>query len=289
MTSFGRGAATGPGYSISVSVRSVNHRFLQVGVRLPPELGELQDRLNDAVRQVVERGKVEVSVDVELSNQARFVVEINPAVVEGGLRSLRRLARRHRLEGKLSIDMVLRIPNAIQVRPRQFRADARFLKLLDRALAQALRSFSAMGVREGAALAADMRHQLESVGAQRLRIAAEAGGLRERYQERLRERLLRFNQGLELDEQRLLKEAAYLAERADISEELVRLESHLMQVERTLRAGGPQGKRLEFLIQELHREANTMADKTSSLGAAERVVEIKAAIERLREQVQNLE
>jgi len=289
MTSYGRATVAGPNYSITVSVRSVNHRFLQIGLRLPPELNEYQERLGEQVRQAAERGKIDVTVDLELSAGARYEVEVNQAVVEGALKGLRALGRRHRLSGTLSVDSLLRIPNAIVVRPRAFRADARLLKLLDRALAKALRSFNGMRVREGAALVADMNRQLKLIAAQRQRFAAEASGLRERYQARLRERLQKFNQGLELDEERLFKEAAYLAERCDISEELVRLESHLQQAERYLAEGGAQGKRLEFLIQELHRESNTIADKTTSLEVSERIVEVKAAIERLREQVQNLE
>ena len=289
MTSYGRASAAGPNYSITVSVRSVNHRFLQIGLRLPPELSECQERISEQVRRAVARGKVDVTVDLELSASARYEVEVNQAVVDGVLQGLRSLARRHRLGGELSADALLRVPNAIVVRPRALRADARFLKLLDRTVAAALRSFTAMRVREGAALLLDLRRQLKQIGAHRQKIAAEASGLRERYQERLRERLKRFNQGLELDEERLLKEAAYLAERADISEELVRLGSHLQQAERYLDEGGAQGKRLEFLIQELHRESNTIADKTSSLEVVARIVEVKAAVERMREQVQNLE
>ena len=288
MTGYGRASAQTPVGHVTVEMRSTNHRYLEVDPRLPNELASLQGRLTELVRRGVRRGRIEASIAVQLVrwDQRRVVFD------EGLLRryhdALVDLKARFGLKGGVTLEHLLALPQAVTVSEARLpieRLQGPVLQATEAALRELVRSRR----REGARLAADVRRQLAAIEAHvravKRRLPKAVAEQRRRLQGRLRE-LLGSGAGSSTSQ---LEQAAALAKDADIHEELVRLESHLAYVRQTLAGGALVGKRLDFIAQELMREANTMGAKVNDARAAQHVVDIKGCIEKIREQVQNLE
>jgi uncharacterized protein (TIGR00255 family) len=285
----GYGAASAPIRSgrVTVEVRSVNQRFLDVRVSAPREYGSWEESCREIVRQHVARGRVELFVGRVAPPSARWRVVLNVAGARDHAAAWRRLTRELGLRGALE-PALFRTPEIFQTVeiPGDVRGE---LPAATRALRRALTRLDAARRREGTHLAHDMRGRVA-------RLAAIAGTLRRRtagapaaLQARLVERMRALLDGAPVDPARIAQEAAHLAERTDVTEELVRLGSHLAALRDLLGTGGPIGKQIEFLLQEVHREINTVGSKVQSLEVTRLVVEAKGEVERLREQVQNVE
>lgn len=289
MTGYGQASWQGDGRRLSVEVRSVNQRFLDVKMSLPRECQAWEAELRDLVTGVAERGKVDVTIFRSGSSADDFTVEVNEPLARAACAGWRSLQKTLKLPGAVDIaTMMTRGSEFVRVIERKPEASAD-LPRVRKLLSAALKEFNRARDREGKALAADMLGRLKTLkrvhGVLRKRTAVLVPELQRRLQERLAQLLGKAV----VSEERLVQEAAMLAERSDVTEELVRLESHLTRLGDLLRQAGSVGKAIDFLIQEIHREVNTIASKSADLEVTNLTLEAKGEIEKLREQTQNVE
>jgi uncharacterized protein (TIGR00255 family) len=290
MTGFGRGSAQGDGYNVAVELKTVNNRFLDVHLRASTELSQVEATVRRRVGERLSRGRVDVNVSVERTSEVSY--ELNRPLIAGFIQAMREMQQEFGLAGEPDINVLARLPGAMQSARTNVSEEA--LKGVEQALAQALDELEAMREREGAALAAEMSSRLDEIERNLPVIESLSTGQVENYRGRVAKRIseLLARDGLEiveLDQGRLSQEVAYLADRSDITEETARLRSHVSQFRAALEETGDTGKRLDFLLQEFNREANTVLSKSTDLAIKEAALAIKAAVEKLREQVQNVE
>jgi uncharacterized protein (TIGR00255 family) len=288
MTGFGRGEAAFAGSAVRAEVRSVNARHLEVRARLPRELGALEARVREAAARHFRRGQVDVSVRLPRELEASAEVEIDAEVAGRYKTAADALARSLGLEGGLPLASLLALPGVARLRERELDPDALVLALLA-AVEAACADAAGMREREGAALERELRARLGGVLARAGAIEARSGEVARAQRERLAKRLAAAAPELELDARRLEQEVVFYVDRMDVTEELVRLRSHCEQFGAALAADGGVGRKLEFLLQEMLREVNTIGSKAADAPIAREVVELKAELEKLREQVQNVE
>lgn len=289
MTGFGRGAVTGKNFSVAVDLKTVNNRFLDIHLRLGSELSSLEAIIKRRISTRLSRGRVDTSITFERTGEVAY--ELNRPLIAGFISALRSMQQEFALSGEPDINVLARLPGAMQ--PMRDGIDEQMVAGIEQAIDEALDELEAMREREGEALGAEMRSRLDEIARHVPVIEAAASGLVEAYRSRLQKRiaelLARDGQSIEVDQGRLSQEVAYLADRSDISEEIARLKSHLMQFRETVDGGGEVGKRLDFLLQELNREANTVLSKSTDMTIKDAGLAIKAEVEKLREQVQNVE
>lgn len=289
MTGYGTASADAAGARVTVDVRGVNQRFLDVRVAAPREYAAFETELRDRVRAVAQRGRVEVTVTrTPVAGARRWAVGVRRELARAYVDAARDLARTLKLDARVTIADVLRLPDLFEVTERAVEPAAE-LPAVRRALGTALQAFDRERRREGATLARDMRARVaaldRSARAVERRVPEAAAGVRTA----LAERMARLAGPEGLDPARVAHEVALAAERGDVTEELVRLRSHLGALAAALRSAEPVGKRVEFLLQEIHRELNTTGSKSADLGIAELVLAARGEVEKLREQVQNVE
>jgi uncharacterized protein (TIGR00255 family) len=287
MTGFGQGSAEGDDFRVRVDIRSVNNRALDVHTRLPQELSSLEVTLKKQVQAAVKRGRVDLTVMVEQLRPAIF--EINRPLVSGYLSALSELKREFSLEGDPSLELIAKLPGALQVTQDSDSLDERLVTGTVAAVSQALTSLTEMRVVEGQELAAELNSRLENIERQMPTIENEAARLPAVYREKLMRRLQEIAAGAQVDETRVAQEAVMLADRSDISEEIARLKSHIVQLRDLIRSTEEAGKRLDFILQEMNREANTILSKSNDLAISDAAIVIKTEVEKLREQGQNVE
>ena len=289
MTGFGRGAVNSEGFNVAVEIKTVNNRYLDIHFRLPQELSPVETIIRRRVGTRLSRGRVDLSVNIESTNATTY--EINKPLLAGYAAAIKEIQREFDLPGEVDINALARVPGALA--PARETINEKGITALEQALDLALLNLEEMRESEGSALASEMRIRLAKIENEVPVIEAAAGGLvdnyRERLQKRIAELLSRGGQAIELDAGRLAQEVAYLADRSDITEELARLRSHLDQFRAALETEGEVGKRLDFLLQELNREANTVLSKSTEVSIKDAALMIKAEVEKLREQVQNVE
>jgi uncharacterized protein (TIGR00255 family) len=283
-------------WSIRVSVKSVNHRFLEVKLRIPDALEPYELRLRQAVREKVHRGHVDVHVNVEPGKSAP--AHVNRELLEAYLGVARDLQKHTEAKTELDLVALLRLPGVVgglgPALPETDEEQEALGRELENNLREALHKMDEMRLAEGRHLANEMRTRLTRITEQAEKARPLVNALQPMFTRRLASRLKELLSGVNVDAGRVAQEAALLAERSDISEELDRLRSHLLQFGKLVDAAGEVGKKLDFLLQEMHREANTMLSKTpgvesEALAVTGLALAIKAEIEKLREQVQNLE
>ena len=287
MTGFGQGRTEGDDFRIRVDIRSVNNRALDVHTRLPQELSSLEVTLKKQVQAAVKRGRVDVNISVEQLKPATF--EINRPLVSGYLTALAELKREFGLEGDPSLELIAKLPGALQVSQDSDSLDEKLVAGAVAALSQALVSLTEMRVVEGQGLAAELSSRLDNIERQMPVIENEAARLPAVYREKLMKRLQEVAAGAQVDETRIAQEAVMLADRSDISEEIARLKSHISQMRDLVRSTEEAGKRLDFILQEMNREANTILSKSNDLAISDAAIVIKTEVEKLREQGQNVE
>jgi uncharacterized protein (TIGR00255 family) len=273
--------------AISVETKSVNQRFLDLKLSLPKEYGAWEADVRKLVQERISRGRVELYVSREVSTNGRPRVEIDENLARAYVAEWRRLKRSLRLAGEVDLALLRGVPDLYHARETAA-APASERAALMRVVGKALRELEKSRLREGANLAADMRARVQSLEKLAVLMAERADvsrlDSRRRIEERLRE-LLAGN----VDEARLVQEAAFQVERSDVTEEIVRLRSHLSGLRDLIEADDAVGKRIDFLLQEIQREVNTVASKSSDLRLTQHAVEAKGEIEKIREQVQNVE
>jgi len=290
MTGFGRGTVAGEDFKVSVEIKTVNNRYLDIHLRLSQELSSLEMNIRKLISARLSRGRVDLNISFERS--ATTTYEINRPLVAGYINVLRDIQKEFNLAGDVDINSLTRLPGALTTARDDL--DERSVAGIESAIGKALDDLETMRVSEGAALAEEMRSRLANIEAAVPAIESAAAGLVDAYRQRLQKRIGELvNRGggpaVELDAGRLAQEVAYLADRSDISEELVRLRSHLEQFRMAIDSQGEVGKRLDFLLQELNREANTVLSKSTEVSIKDAGLAIKAEVEKLREQVQNVE
>lgn len=289
MTGYGRGTADGDDFSVSVDLKTVNNRFLDVHLRLSNELSSLEPSIKRQISSRLSRGRVDVNINLEKTAQTSY--ELNRPLIAGYVTALREMQSEFNIAGELDINLLARLPGALQ--PARDGLSEGMVAGIDKALAAALDELEQMRATEGEALRLEMSERIERIQTLVPTIEGAAAGLvdayRARLQKRIGELLSRNGQLVEIDPARLAQEVAYLSDRSDVSEEMVRLRSHLSQFRDALNSGGETGKMLDFLLQELNREANTTLSKSTDLAIKEAALAIKAEVEKLREQVQNVE
>jgi len=287
MTGFGSGRGGGAGEEIDAEVRSVNHKYCEVKVRLPRELAALEVELVRQVKERLARGGIEVTMRRGAVRRA-IAPRVDLELAADYARAFEEVRRRLGLTGEVSLDAVLGAEGVVTLEERTVDLDAARPGAAE-ALAKALAELTDMREREGAALARDLEGRLAVVESFVDRVSSLSPGSVEVYRDRLAERVQELSRGLAPDPMRLATEVALFADRVDVSEEVTRLRSHLAQMRDLLSGGEPAGRKMDFLVQEMHREVNTIGSKSQSAEIAASVVSLKAEVERMREQVQNVE
>ena len=289
MTGYGRSSYVGEDFSVAVDLKTVNNRFLDVHLRLSAEISSLEASVKRRVNNRLSRGRVDIAVTFERTTQVQY--ELNRPLIAGYVAALRTIQQEFQLPGEPDINIVARLPGALQ--PARDGLNEKMIEGVDRAVDQALEELEKMREQEGGALRQEMRDRLDRIESLVPVIENAAGLLVDAYRARLQrkvgELVNRGGQTVELDPGRLAQEVAYLADRSDVSEEMARLRSHISQFRDALDSTADTGKMLDFLLQELNREANTTLSKSTDLGIKEAALAIKAEVEKLREQVQNVE
>lgn len=289
MTGYGRGSAVGEDFFVSVDLKTVNNRFLDIHLRLNTELLSLEPAIKRRIGSRLSRGRVDLTISFERTSKVAY--ELNRPLIAGYLSALREMQREFDIAGELDINLLARVPGALQ--PARESLDEKMIAGIEKAVDEALDELERMREQEGRALCTEMHERLEKIEALVPTIEEAAAGLvdlyRARLQKRIAELLNRDGQVIELDPARLAQEVAYLSDRSDVSEEMLRLRSHLAQFREALDSTTETGKMLDFLLQELNREANTTLSKSADLSIKEAALAIKAEVEKIREQVQNVE
>ena len=288
MTGYGRAVETVNGREFTVEIRSVNNRYLDCTVKLPRTVSFAEDAVKQAVKASISRGKVDVYVSLRAEQEEAAQVSLNRKVLEGYLGAMRQMVTDYGVRDDISAAALSRLPEVFTVEKpdvdeAQLQAD--LLTVLDRALTQ----YDAMRSTEGRALEADLRGRGETILTLVSQVEQGSGRTVADYRARLEAKMREVLENTAIDEARILTEAAIFADKVAVDEETVRLRSHLDQMNTMLTAGGPVGRKLDFLLQEMNREANTIGSKCSDVQLARIVVDIKAELEKIREQTQNLE
>jgi len=288
MTGFGTGTATAGNESLTVELRSVNHKFCEVKVRLPRELSALEGSLQKLVKDRLARGAVDVAVRRASRTALGVVPQVDLALAREYRRAWGELAKALELPDTVTVRDMATQMNVIRLEePQVGLEDAG--KAAESALVQALEALGKMREKEGVALSADLSARLGLVAQWVDEVKVLAPKAIDLYRTRLSERIAELSKGLAVDPQRLAQEVAFFAERTDVAEEMTRLSSHLVQFHELLVSKEPSGRKMDFLVQEMHREVNTTGSKSQHADISSRIMQLKAELERIREQVQNVE
>jgi uncharacterized protein (TIGR00255 family) len=288
MTGYGRSEADVRGAKFTVELNSVNRKQSDIVVSLPRDLVELEPRIRQAINESISRGRTNVIVGVHNGANGARNLALDTELARSYHEAMRALQKELGVAGEITIDTVLQAPGVMRIPEQTFSADEAW-PAVDRALRAALIDLVKMREREGKHLAKDLIHRLKAIRKNLKDIRALHPDVVKKYREALLERIRKAGLPIADDDERLLKEISFFADRSDISEELTRLESHLAQFAHHLRRSEPVGRTLEFITQEIFRELNTLGAKANDAVISQRVVACKAELEKIREQVQNLE
>ena len=288
MTGYGSAKGSVEGQEITVELKSVNNRYLDCSVRLPRNFLFAEDTIKQAVSAGVSRGKVDVFVSAQASQDSGTVVSVNEELARGYRDAVARIAETLGLESGLNAFSLARFPDVLTVERRELDKD-KAAAALSEITAKAVEEFNAMREREGERLRRDMLGKLETIEGLVSVVEERSPQTVKEYRERLEARLRDILADRSLDEQRVITEAAIFADRTAVDEETVRLRSHIAQFRTMLEEGSPIGRKMDFLVQEFNRESNTIGSKCSDASLAKVVVDLKSEIEKIREQLQNVE
>jgi uncharacterized protein (TIGR00255 family) len=287
MTGYGRGECAREGCKFTVELNSINRKQSDIAVNLPKELIELEPRIRDEINAHLSRGRINAVVAYHRS-EAEERVELDEALAQAYLKAIQKLQRKIKLNGPITLETVLRAPGVLKLAETTVDADAMWPSV-ETALKKALAQLVKMREKEGKFLAADLLKRLEVLAAGLTTIRQAAPDTIKRYRDQLHARVKEAGLNVPLDDERLAKEVVLFADRCDISEEITRLDSHLQQFRDGLKLSEPVGRTLDFLAQEMNREINTIGSKANAAEVSQQVVKMKAELEKIREQVQNIE
>ena len=288
MTGYGRARETRNGRDITVELRSVNNRYLDCTVKMPRVYIFAEDKVKALVQKAVSRGKVDVFITIDETEAESAVVAVNKPLAEGYLRAIGELERNYGLVPDLTAYRLARFPDVLTVTKAEEDLEAVSADICA-VLTRAISAYNAMRETEGAKLAEDLLGRLDTIEALTAAVEERSPQTVAEYREKLLARMQEVLNGTTIDESRILTEAAIFADKVAVDEETVRLRSHLSQLRIMLQGSEPVGRKLDFLIQEVNREANTIGSKCNDVAIARKVVDLKAEVEKIREQVQNIE
>ena len=288
MTGYGSAKGTVEGIEVSVELKSVNNKFLDTSIRLPRSFLFAEETIKQAVSSHISRGKVDVFVTIDSSMADDMIVRVNEPLLKGYLDALNTIADKYGLANDASVMGVSRLPDVLSVEKKELDADA-VAEGMRTIAEQALCDFDRMRIVEGEKLKADVLSKLENIEKYVSVIEKNSPVTVKQYRERLLGKLNEILGSSGIDESRILTEAAIFADKIAVDEETVRLRSHLHQLDGMLNEVKPVGRKLDFLVQEMNREANTIGSKANDVEMAQTVVNIKSEIEKIREQIQNIE
>ena len=288
MTGYGRAVETVNGREFTVELRSVNNRYLDCSVKLPRTLSFAEDAVKQAVKNTISRGKVDVFISVHSEGAADVKVTLNAAMVEGYLAAMKQMVSDYGVQDDISVSVISRMPEVFTVEKPEVDEEQLLADLMS-VVNMALESYDAMRATEGKALENDLRSRGNTILELVAQVEAGNGQTVIDYRTRLENKLKEVLANTAIDESRILTEAAIFADKVAVDEETVRLRSHLEQMNNMLCSGGAIGRKLDFLLQEMNRESNTIGSKCSDVRLARIVVDIKAELEKIREQTQNIE
>ena len=288
MTGYGRGEAETENHRVVIEIKSVNNRFLEVVTRLPRQLAALEDKIKKQAQSVLKRGRIDIFVSFEQINNKRPPIAIDNALAMEYYNLLLGLSQACCLPEDINIGTLLSLPGVVsQLKEEEFAEDA--VLGVERALALALENIADMRQREGEGLKEDLLKNQTALAEMMRQIDWLSPLVVEEYRVKLSSRIEALLHEAALDETRLANEVAFLADKADISEELARMQSHLGQFTQTLSLPEPMGRKLDFIVQEMNREINTIGSKANHLEITSLVIEAKSVLEKIREQIQNIE
>jgi len=292
MTGYGSGSAAFPGGRVTVEIRTVNHRFLELKMPLPREFLAYEQMFRELIESHLTRGKVDMFLTTTGKPPRRYTINVNLELARAYRGALTRLHRELGMSGDGDLSFLTAHPELFQVQEQSQATDAQ-AEAIKKALTQTLAALDRQRLREGRFLQRELRTRIALLDKVRRRVKDRSGIVYEKTRTRLKDRVTALLQGLpqgvEIDQSRLLQEVATLAQRGDITEELVRLQGHIKALGELLRATEPAGKRFDFLLQEVQREVNTIGSKADDTEIRHLVVSAKEEVEKLREQVQNVE
>lgn len=289
MTGFGRGAVSADNFSVTVELKTVNNRFLDVALKLSGELQPLEALIKRTISERLSRGRIDVNLQYDRTAVINY--ELNRPMIAGFLSAMKQMQEEFSLAGEPDLNVIAKLPNVVQ--PKKDEIGEGFAAGVEDALKAALDDLEGMREKEGSMLKDELVGRLNEIERRMPAIIAESSSIGEEYQQRLTKRisemLAKSDSQIEIDQARLAQEIAYIADRADISEEIARLTTHIEHFRHIMDEEKEVGKRLDFLTQELNREANTITSKTNNMVVKENALQIKSEIEKIREQVQNVE
>ncbi len=290
MTGFGRSEYTDGKRSIIVEIKSVNHRYSDISFKMPRRYSFAEDRLKGAVKDIARRGKIDVSIMVENITEDDTNVRLNTMVARQYYDNLRALQKEFDLSGDITLQFLSTLPDVMKAVP-DVEDEEEIYKSLEIPVLEAAKKLDEMRTLEGAKLAEDIIKRGDYIRSRVKEIETRSPEVTKAYSEKLRDRIRELvGANVTIPEDRILVEAAIFADKCSITEELVRLDSHIIQLDRIItNSNQPDGKKLDFLVQEMNREANTIGSKANDIEITNKVLEIKSEIEKIREQVQNIE
>lgn len=291
MTGFGRGESKTEKYSFTVEIKTINHRYLDINIKLPRRISFLEEWIRQIIKKDILRGRVEVFIKMDMHGQSESKLSLDTELAKNYNDILHTIKKELDIEEKISLSTITRFPDIIKTTENEIDSDEIKNDLLS-GLNSALKSLKDMRELEGRELVKDINNRLKILSGNIDIIEGLSSTVEEDYRQRLKlkmeEILKSFN--VQPDEQRILQEAAIYADKSSITEEIVRFRSHILQLETiTKNSGEAIGRKLDFLIQEMNREANTIGSKSSNIEITSKVVEIKSELEKIREQIQNIE
>lgn len=288
MTGYGSAKGTVEGLEITVELKSVNNRYLDTSVRLPRSFLFAEEAIKSAVQSHISRGKVDVFISVDSSAAGDMTVKVNEPLLKGYIEAIRHISEEYSLANDMTALSVSRFPDVLSVEKKDLDAEAISAGICAVA-EEALRDFDAMRQREGAKLRDDVLSRLETIDRLVSTVEHEAPKTVAEYRKRLEQKMQEVLGSTGIDENRILAEAAIFADHIAVDEETVRLRSHMSQLTTMINGNSPTGRKIDFLIQEFNREANTIGSKCQNSQIAHVVVDLKSEIEKIREQIQNIE
>lgn len=290
MTGYGRATAENTLCSITIEMKSINNRYLDIYVRMPRQIMRLEEKVKELIKQEIQRGKLDVFVTLILKDGVDKKLTLNRRLAEEYITIAREVENQFSLSGGIRTMDLLKFPDVIAVAENEF-DEQEILELLNTATRQAVSEMVEMRKKEGQALSKDISARCKILSENILHIESFADTLEEEYQEKLMEKMTVSLQKMSqnIDEQRIIQEAAILADRSSITEEIIRFKSHIAQLLDSLEKSEPIGRKLDFIIQEMNREVNTIGSKSDKINILDKVVMLKSELEKIREQVQNIE
>ena len=288
MTGYGRARGSNQGITVTAEIKSVNSRYLEFSPRVLRAYSFLEDRLRRTVQGIISRGKVECSIQIEIEDDEAITVRVNKSLAEGYYKALQQMTEELSLPNEISASRIAAFPDVLTV--QKLPADEeKIWSAVSPVLLAACENFVAMRVREGEKLRADILSRAAHIESLVQTVEERSPQTVAEYLEKLKTRMRELLEDAAIDEQRLLTEAAIFADKVAVAEETVRLHSHLAQLREMTESSEPIGRKLDFLVQEMNREANTIGSKAQDIQIAKVVIEIKSEIEKIREQIQNIE